>query len=273
MKYLFCPMSSSGFVFPSIGIAKLLIRRGHQVAFVTGRSFDKIFEREGLERIPNGTRDTDCFTLPKWTWLREVSKQVRYITSAIQEFNPDVLVGTVLGKGAPVASELRGVPLSIIGFATYLWALPDVLALPDSLRSQSDRFLVNMLESDVEEHNQLRMRFKLTQANAPSREMPMLGDLFLMQNVPELVGNPQAFPPQVHFVGCCLWDECVKDSELDEWMDKAIGSGDPILYVQPGAYFDKRNFWPDLVDALAGKSIRVVGVCWKDVRRGRVSST
>lgn len=264
-------MAGHGFVYPAIGLAKELVRRGHEVLFVTGKDYKEILRRNGLARHPNGRQDSDSFRLARWTWPRETARQVRHIGSAVEAFQPDVLVGSMLGQGAPVASEIHGLPIAILGLAMYPWALPSMGRAPSHTWGPAERRAVNMVRGDAAEYERLRTMLNVP-ASRSRRAAPWLGDLFLLQSVPELQPDPDSLPPQVHFVGSCTWEEEGRDEARASWLRRISDEDRKLIYAQPGAYFEGTNFWPHLVDALQHRHIAVAASVGRSIGMDEASS-
>lgn len=259
MKFLFSPMGSHGFVYPSVGIAKELKLRGHEVAFVTSRDFADFFKQEGLNRIPNGIRDRQSFDIPRWGESIHISIQVKHIEYALERFRPDVLIGSLLGFGSIFVGKIHELPTAVIGTSTYLFAMPETLKNPDLL-SASEKRAIWRSNDFRKTYNEARILFQFQpmSENDFIANMPLLGDLFFLRNLPDLIENSSELPQKVHLIGACNWDTPIEDTELRNWLKEAKFSGYPILYVQPGAHFGVPSFWPFLVDALSEKPIKVV---------------
>ncbi|AFY50881.1 glycosyltransferase, MGT family [Nostoc sp. PCC 7524] len=259
MKFLFCPLASHGFVYPSIGIAQILKRRKHQVAFVTDIAFSGILQQAGLERIPRTNQDGASFQVGVWAKPIGVSMQIKHIQYALDQFAPDVLVTHQLTLGVLIVGELYNLPICILGGAAYL--LPtstSVLERPPI--SETEARLLWRYEEMMKLYNLNRQLWSLPSIHCNYRDTPLLGDLFLLQSLPELEPDVDQLPEKVHLIGDCLWEPPVFDPDLMNWLNDAIASGEQIIYVQPGRSFGKPGFWPNLVEVLANLPVRVVAV-------------
>ena len=259
MKFLFSPMGTHGFVYPSVGIAKELKQRGHEVAFATSRDFTDFFKQEGLNRIPNGRRDRQSFEISRWGGSIHISIQLKHIECALERFMPDVLIGSLLGFGSIFAGKIHELPTAVIGVSTYLFATPETLKYPDLLSAPEKRAVwrSNDFRKAYNEVGTL-FQFQPMSENDFIEDMPLLGDLFFLRNLPDLIESSSELPQKVHLIGACNWDTSIKAPELENWLREAKVSGYPILYVQPGAHFGARSFWSFLVDALSEQPIKVV---------------
>ncbi len=272
MRFLFCPMATYGFVYPAIGIALELSRRGHDVAFVTDKSFDHVLAGEGLRRIPNGRSDRRSFIIGDWGEPVSVCSQVRHIRFALDEFRPDACVSSIFCFGALIARKLYDLPTAVIGLCTYMFAHPDDLRTQSEI-TPSTRSL-QLSDGFRETYNTTGRLFKIPEMGLCEfiEEMPVLGDLFLLQNLDDLIEDSDRLPGRVHLVGPCGWDSPTTDSELVDWIRQGPAAGDPIIYAQPGALFGANSFWPVLTKALEDESVRVVASVGRMTGNGDYSS-
>lgn len=254
MRFLFCSLASHGFVYPAIGIAQVLQRQGHEVALVTGPAFSETIDQAGLERIPFGQWDDQSFQVAQWAHPIAGAIQIKHIKYAVDRFAPDVLVGHPLTIGPLVARDLFSLPVAVLGLATYLWPFSNDFEEP---RSEGARRRIWRHQEMVEYYNQLRQQSRLPVIEQSPATSPLLGDLFLLQSVPELQDHREELPDKVHLVGSCLWDPPQCDPELEAWLAEALASHEPILYVQHGSAFKYPSFLPTLLHALKDWPIRV----------------
>lgn len=253
MRLLFCPLASHGFVYPLIGIAKAMRLRGHEVAFVTGPAFTETLRDEGLERVPRGAKDGSSFEVKNWFNAVSVAIQVKHIEYALESLNADALVTTQLGLGALIAGETRRLPVAILGFATYLWPLWPLNHKPQSPKEERLAWRYGEMLSY---YNKARSVMGFSEINADHMMNPLLGDLFMIQSVPELEKNEYDLPYNARFVGSCGWEPESDDPALSEWIERGVAH-EPLIYVQLGRSFDSPSYWPFLRDALMDKPLRV----------------
>jgi UDP:flavonoid glycosyltransferase YjiC (YdhE family) len=257
MKFLFCPLASYGFIYPAIGIAKTLYQRGHEVAFVTSLTFSEILRQAGLERIPRTAKDGPSFQVELWAEPLAIVIQVKHIEYALECFAPDVLVGHQLTIGPLIVRILHGLPVAVLGLAAYLWPASKSLLKRPPL-SEGERLLVWRYGNMMEIYNRVCELFWLPLSYANYRETPLLGDLFLLQSVPQLEEDADVLPEKVHLIGSCLWEPPQLDAELSHWLQESNVAGEPVIYVQPGRSFQEPRIWPHLVDVLGNHQVRVV---------------
>src|SRR5262249_7123290 len=132
VKFLFCPLASHGFVYPLIGIARVLRARNHEVVFVTGPAFAQTLGAAGFDRVSRGARDGSSFDVSSWFNPVSIAIQVRHIEYALQSFQADSLVTTQLALGPLIVAEMRRLPVAVLGLATYIWPLWPLDHVPQS---------------------------------------------------------------------------------------------------------------------------------------------
>ena len=247
MRFLFCSLSSPGWLYPAVSIALALQKKNHEVAFVTAKQNAEFLNELGLQRIQRAReKDGESFHVSHWGNPYDVAIQVKHIDYALEQFKPDVLVGQPLTLGPTIVSERTNLPLAVIGLANYLWAW--VKREPQTNR---EGVLLWRHNAMMETYNKARRLFKLPELKSDPRESPLLGDLFLLQSVKELYEDVEDFPEQVHFIGSCLWESPHQKNTLETPLKSAIESRRPVIYVQCGPTFDRLAYWPEVMTALA----------------------
>lgn len=257
MRFLFSPIASPGYFFPAIGVALNLRRRQHEVAFVSGKRFHHILEREKLERIPFGSRDAASFEITSWGSPLSVINQVRHIEDGLTYFKPDVIVGTELGLGSILSAELHSKPIAVIGLMSYLFPVSSTEKSPSSSLSHREKRAVWRYKEMLMHYNKCRKIFNLPSLNPRCEEAPFLGDLFFLRSIPKLWDSLEFPPNRVHFVGDCLWEPDAIDNRLKDWLKDSIALNHSIIYVQVGTSFSAPNFWPYLIKALKDQPVRI----------------
>jgi MGT family glycosyltransferase len=257
MKFLFCSLASYGYINPMIGIAQVLCQRGHTVAFATGSNFSNFLDQLGFKRIPRTHNDGLSFQPEIWADPISIAIQIKHIEYAIEYFSPDILVGNQLTFGSLIAGEMFNLPVGTLGFNTYL--LPTSEDCFQSLSISATEERLHWRYKDMMKHyNNALQLLGLPPSSKNLHETPLLGDLFLVQSIPELEINVSQLPNKVHLVGSCLWDLPLKNEPLLDLLNSAQACGMDIIYVQPGRSFKDPKFWPLLVEVLANQPLRVI---------------
>lgn len=255
MRALFCPLASHGFVFPAIAVARSLRELGHTGAFVTGPAFGPILEGIEIERVPRGKNDGQSFQVESWFEPLSVAMQVKHIEYALGAFAPDVLVAHPLSLGALLVAERARLPVAVLGLSAHLWPVREELGHPPPPTETEERLAWRHADM-MRYYNEARRLFKLGPCEAGPRRSPFLGDLFMLQSVPELTPDIGDYPDRVHLVGACQW-EPPPDAELEAWLAGAGSAGDPLIYVHHGRAFTSPSFWDEVTEALSDRPCRV----------------
>ena len=261
MRVLFSSYASIGMLGPSVMIAQELQRRGHDVAFATGPSMAPFLKQANLSRIPRGLRDGESFGV-QFVWDgTDCVRQIRHLTYACEQFSPDVLVGQALTWSTMVMRRYTNLPLAIIGQAGYLWPTSQPLPYYDTYRPTFYKRVHERYRLGMDYYDVCCQMLNLPYDEVPRtsyEETPLLGDLFLLQSVRELEGDPALLPERVHFVGDCCWNPSQVDPELQQWLGESADSGKPLIYVQIGRVLRSQMFTQHLVEVLGRLPVRVV---------------
>jgi UDP:flavonoid glycosyltransferase YjiC (YdhE family) len=216
VKILFCVMDSPGIALQMAGLASELRALGHETACVANRSTVALCERHGLSCLV-----ADCdhlsFALRRWAAEAATLLQLRHLSQAVEEMEPDVIVATPFGYGPALAAEQLGVPLAVIGGLVHVW------------RAGSERRAEGR-------HWYAAGRAEAGMAPHPDPDhAAWLGDRFLIQSAPALSGCRDGEDHATH-VGDCTWDpEAADDPALEQWL--AARGERPLAYVQCGREF------------------------------------
>src|SRR2546427_9514765 len=112
MRYLFCAMTTPGHLFPMVGLALELRKRGHEVGFASGSAADTVLKEAELPRIAGGNRAGASFDIKRWGQPLAVALDVKYIERAVRDFRADALVSNLFAIGALIVRERTGLPVS-----------------------------------------------------------------------------------------------------------------------------------------------------------------
>ncbi|MBR1280206.1 glycosyltransferase [Bradyrhizobium sp. AUGA SZCCT0283] len=154
--------------------------------------------------------------------------------------------------------EILGLPVAILGFATHLLPKPrrDTKQSNEKPDETQERAIWR-LESMSERLHAVRNLLHLPPLSPQQAADFLLGDLFLLQSVPELEPGAADLPPGVHCVGSCVWEPAGTDEDLAKWLDSTSELG-PVVYMQHGRLFHLGNLWPAVTECLGGENIRLV---------------
>ena len=252
-------MGTPGLLFPLVAVAEKVRALGHEVAFVTDRSFADDLRQRGLDRIPRGIPDGPSFQLAVWANPVACAIQVRHLEAGIAEFRPDVVLSSENCLGALVVAEREKIPSATLGSVAFLW--------PMKTRNGSDSIADqrrSWRRSEVLKHlNAVRVGFGMRPLDDSSPDEAFLGRRYFLQAVPELlVGQEQRLPRCVRVIGSCLLDgdEVHHDSELVNWVQAMRRENRKALYVQLGRTFNHPSFWPKLLNWAMQRRVALI-VC------------
>jgi UDP:flavonoid glycosyltransferase YjiC (YdhE family) len=249
MRYLFCTHANHGSLGPSILIARNLIQRGHEVAFVSDVAALPWLNRERIPYIPNAPQRLSGFDAQLWFDRSSIILQCAYIMEAARTFIPDIIVGHQLTVGPYITHEVLGIPLAVIGLAAWMYPTRSgsgLWLLRNETHWRHDQF-IELLQS-------IRESVGMSLLNADMTETPLQGDVFLLRTVPTLERNVDGLPSRVNLIGAAIEPLPAVPVELGEWL---CNTGQ-CLYVQQGRTFDCPGFLETVIAAFVDTSVRVV---------------
>lgn len=288
-RLLITPMPFPGHVAPLLPVARTLVARGHEVAWMTGSSYRSRVEATGARFVPfRHARDFDEATLAVAFPERERADgfaRLRYDMragfidhglgqledlrdlAASFPFEAVLTDGTCVGPklhyesgGAPWASlNVSPSPYPSRDLAPYGFGLPPSTSRLGRLRNRLlHAFADRVLFRDVHAHYQdTRWRAGLPcdgQTLFEAGASPFL----VMNSVPEGFDYPRTDRlPQDHTVGAIL-PEPPASFAPPAWWDELDGSRPVVLVTQGTIATDARQLIRPTLDALAGEDVLVI---------------
>lgn len=220
MKLLFCPLSSPGFSFCAVAVARAMASRGHEICFAVDPWLIPVIRAAGLKAVTiEGA--PPAFQTSHWHQPQAVARQVALLERIVAELRPDVIVTSALALGPLIVRETAGLPVVVIGLLTEL--LPEEGTRRNEFQAAFDaaRALLGLSPAPVER---------------------MEGDLLLRRGVPELGAAP-------HAIGACEWEPAAPRA-VTEWLSAAQTAGRRVVYVHQARSFGAPGFWSMLAEAL-----------------------
>ena len=254
MNILMVSLGTPGFVYPSMGLALKLEEKGHTVHFATDSRFYSILSKQGIKNVYGKDK---TYRINSWWDLLTLRRQIRHLESIIESNPVDVIVTHVLSLGAVCISRKHNIPIAVTGLSAYIW--PTTEPCLDLISETEARNRQWNYDEMMRVYNKLLTSLQLPTCTTEYEESPLLGDLFLVQSVPEFEPYLHLLPRKVHCVGNCQWEPYVDDAEVDTWIKESRDRDMPIIYVQIGRAFEKESFWPYLTDVFGGQSVRIAG--------------
>lgn len=283
-----------GHLYPQISVALPLRERGHEVAFYSHESARRVVEGERFTFFPFERVDERRFerihaleaevpaTQPKYRTLSvamqayrdmlagSIPEMVDDLQPIIGSWRPDVIItDPALWASILVVWELTGVPVALLhqmigsmvpGPDAPPWGpgLPSPRTLPRRLLARAAQFGVDLVAFNMRRNvNRIRARYGLRpmgcSVNAFTARLP----LYLVPSVPELDYNRRDQPPNVHYIGPCVWTRPAGAAAPD-WLDK-LRTDRPWVHVTEGtAQYQEPFLLRAGAQGLAGLSVEIV---------------
>lgn len=241
-------------VYPSLGVVKELVRRGHHVSYVVGEPLRDLVEPTGAEPVTHPS----IFPLGSASWpedpataqrvfLDEAIAVLPLLTERYDDDRPDLILYDIGGLPAPVLAERYGVPAVQLSPTYVAW---------DGYEEDMAEILETIRASESGQSYEKAY-------NAWLRENGIEQDVREWQTFPEHVLSliPRAMQPyadrvrpSVRFVGPCLDPERLQDKSWTPPTD-----GKRVLLVSFGtAYNDQLDVYRACLEGFAGSDWHVV---------------
>jgi MGT family glycosyltransferase len=283
-----------GHLYPQISIAHALRDRGHEVAFYTHGSTRPIVEGEGFRLFPFVQVDEQRYerihaleakvpaTQPKHQTLSvamkayrdmladSIPEQVADLQPILKDWRPDVIVtdpamwGSILviweTTGIPVVLSSTMMGSLIPGPDAPPWGpgLPPPRTFGTRMLSQATEIVVDIVAHGMRRQvNRIRARYGLGSMggsiNAFSGRLP----LYLIPSLPELDYNRQDQPPNVHYIGPCVWTKS-GGGGLPDWLNR-LPTDRPWIHATEGtAQYQEPFLLRATAKGLGGMALEVI---------------
>ena len=283
-----------GHLYPQISVARALRDRGHEVAFYTHESVRPALEGEGFTLFPFIHVDERRYerihaleaevpaTQPQYRTLSvamkayrdmlsdSIPEQVEDLKFILRDWHPDVLItDPALWGPILVVWELMRVPVALLtqmigsmipGPDAPPWGpgLPPPRTFLTRALSHVAQFAVDMVAHGMRGHvNEIRAGYGLgpmhRSVNAHTGRLP----LYLIPSVPELDYDRRDQPPNVHYVGPCVWTKPAGAAPPD-WL-KELPADRPWVHATEGtAQYQEPFLLRAAARGLAGLPMEVI---------------
>jgi UDP:flavonoid glycosyltransferase YjiC (YdhE family) len=241
MKLLFASLDTPGFLFPAIGLAKAMADRGHKVALLTSPSWRSLVRQMGVMPLKElwVEGEPSCFTTAQWGQVKVIERQVRCLESVLEGDAFDLLIGHELLIGPHLLARRSGMPLAVMGMATWPGHVPERAPELEGI----DRQTIEWYRRDMmARYRQALERFNLETPALEDFYAPPNTQLYMIRSVPELEQDFIPERPSVQCVGACLWSPPIKDPRLELWLSQAPER--PLAYVSLGRRFGGPDLLP-----------------------------
>ncbi len=282
-----------GHLYPQISVAHALRDRGHDVVFYSHGSTRPVVESEGFTLFPFVHVDERRYerihalegqvpaTQPRYRTLSvamrayrdmladSIPEQVADLQPILGRWRPDVLV-TDLALWGPILVlwEVTGIPVAlsstmmgsmIPGPDAPPWGpgLPPPRTFGTRLLARAAQLGVDVVAYGMRRHvNRIRSRYGLRpmgcSVNAFSGRMP----LYLIPSVPELDYNRRDQPPNVHYIGPCVWTK--SGAARPDWLNE-LPVDRPWVHATEGtAQYQEPFLLRATAQGLAGQPMEII---------------
>jgi MGT family glycosyltransferase len=283
-----------GHLYPQISVAHALRDRGHEVAFYTHESTRPVVESERFGLFPFVRVDERRWerihaleaqvpaTQPKHRTLSvamrayrdmladSIPEQVTDLRPIITSWRPDVLItDPALWGPILVLWEVTGIPVALLtqmigsmipGPDAPPWGpgLPAPRTFGTRLLARVAQLGVDVVAHNMRHHvNRIRAQYGLRpmgcSVNAFTGHLP----LYLIPSVPELDYNRRDQPPNVHYIGPCVWTRPA-GMAAPVWLDE-LPADRPWVHATEGtAQYQEPFLLRAVVQGLAGLPVEVI---------------
>ena len=244
-----------GHLYPQISIAQALRNRGHEVAFYTHESTRPVVEGEGFTLFPfvqvNEGRYERIHALeakvpatqPKRKTLSvamtayrdmlaaSIPEQVADLKPILANWRPDALV-TDAAMWAPILVLWETTAIPVVLSSTMMgslipgpdappWGpgLPPPRTFTTRLAAKATEIVVDIVAHGMRSQvNGIRARYGLGPMGCSINEFSGRLPLYLIPSLPELDYNRHDQPPNVHYIGPCIWTKSAGGA-LPDWLN------------------------------------------------------
>jgi MGT family glycosyltransferase len=283
-----------GHLYPQVSVAHALRDRGHDVAVYSHESARPVVEGEGFKLFPFNHVDERRFerihaleaevpaTQPKHRTLSvamrayrdmladSIPEQVADLHPILGRWRPDVLVtdlalwGPILvlweTTGIPVALSSTMIGSMIPGPDAPPWGpgLPPPRTFGTRLLARATQLGVDVVAHNMRRHvNRIRARYGLRpmgcSVNAFTGRLP----LYLIPSLPELDYNRRDQPPNVHYIGPCVWTKSAAAAP-PSWLNE-LPTDRPWVHATEGtAQYQEPFLLRATAKGLAGLPMQVI---------------
>lgn len=290
-RFLFCVYGAAGHIHPTLPVARALKQRGHEVALMTGPNYESVVRRLGLtylmprtwvatlDRVkpqPPARNPVASFLRMRATlksvFFADGPAQAQDLQTVLSDWPADILVSSDMTFGVSLVAEkeerpwathaaLLTCPLPSRDLPPWGMAIPPPVTPGQKVRAYLLRRLVNYLTRPLSGGwDAIR-----AQEGLPARGWPLASYLLspYLYTLPSstIYDFPRSdLPPQVHYVGPCLWRE---DDSGEGWVTP-FSNEKPLVYCTAGTVHNALSFVRTAVAAATGQSYNLFATLGKN---------
>ncbi len=240
-KYLFIPLTSYGYLFPSIKLGHMLLEQGHDILFATTVRYEDLLKLNGIPvfGVLNQRTKTPFLNPASWFCDPNLSETVTLLCQLLESYKPDAIVSNPLGVAAMLLAEKYEIPLISIGFTEYLY--PGIGEVNETKEWR--------LKEITDHYNANRVKLSLPPIELSAANTPLTGDLYFIRNIPEL-DDERVLPNHVSHIGGFYWEPTYKNPRLSKFIANGKKQGRKLVYMQIGRLFGDGPIWNVLLETI-----------------------
>lgn len=258
VKIVCATLPGPGHGHPMLSVARALVRRGHEVTFVSGEAHRDDAPKIGarFELLPS-VGGSPLHALRPYD---DAAAQAEALRPLLEAMRPDAAIVDVITLGAALAMELLAIPYATFvvhplhtpsrtlppfgyGRAPGRWP---VTQFRDAWMRVNNRKDLSRARDDIN-----RNRALLGIAGTESLEVGLSEKLVIVATLPSLEIVRPDWPSRAHVVGPCLWDV------PSEPFDPPPGDG-PLVMIAPSTAYDGDRLLAPALGAVARLGVRAV---------------
>ncbi|MGH7998637.1 MAG: glycosyltransferase, partial [Brasilonema sp.] len=237
-RFLFCTYGASGHINPTLPVAIALKQCGHEVAILTSTKYADTVRNSGLTYIAPRTWEATLekvepepptrnpfemfsrvLATVRTVFLHDSPLQAHDLRAAMRDWSADVLVGSNATGGVSLVAEQERIP-----WATHSLTIACMLPSRDlprfgmgAVRPHTpiqlfqtrllNRLVDSLMSPLSHEWNTLRAKERLPRRNVSLLQNLISPYLYTIPSSTAFDFPRSDLPPQVHYVGPCLWKE------------------------------------------------------------------
>jgi MGT family glycosyltransferase len=284
-------------------IVRKLVKRGHEVVWITGRRYQEKVEGAGAifypipkERDPNKMEIYDFYPKLKERkglfqinyWIKHIfldacSREIKVINAVLKDFPADILVGDTVSFSLYFISEMKGLPFAQISLlplgllsrdtAPFGLGLLPGKSLIERIRNRLLNFLTRhiLFRSVTKYANNTRRKFGLEPLDGPFLGAMFEKNLLTMHASTPAFEYPRSDQPEtVHFIGPILPEPDHTFQPPYWWSD--LNSAETVVLVNQGTIAtDPEDLIVPTIKGLRDQQILVIAVPVKEGQLGELT--
>jgi len=270
MKIVCATLPGPGHGHPMLAVARALVRRGHEVTFVSGMKHEADAPAIGarFELLPS-VQGSPLHALRPYD---DAAAQAEALRPLLRRLEPDAAVVDVITVGAALAMDMMGIPFATLvvhplhtpsselppfGYGRAAGRSP-VLRFRDAWMRANNRKDLERARNDLN-----RGRARLGLAASKSLYGGLSERLAIVATLPALEIQRADWPAHAHVAGPCLFDVA------GDGFEPPPGNG-PLVMIAPSTAYDGDRLLEPALGALAKLGVRAVVTAGAALMPGRL---